>query len=149
MSRREYNLWRIVPSILRHDFQHNKEVAKLSNFQKGVVTNDNMCIWNSIALQAESMYFWSSWSTNCLVYFSFFLVDQRKICPVSDLFCSLSRIFCPVFSGVHVLLVSLFGIPIVRSMSHFFGRPIFFLVRIPNFFLVTKLFLWSTKKMRN
>ena len=27
------------------------------------------------------------------------------------------------FSGVHVLLVSLFGIPIVQSISHFFGRP--------------------------
>ena len=26
-------------------------------------------------------------------------------------------------SGVHVLLVSLFGIPIVRSISHFFCRP--------------------------
>ena len=26
-------------------------------------------------------------------------------------------------SGVHVLLVSLFGIPIVWSISHFFGRP--------------------------
>ena len=25
------------------------------------------------------------------------LVDQKKICPVSDLFCSLSWIFCPVF----------------------------------------------------
>ena len=56
---------------------------------------------------AASMYFWSvSWSTNCLVYFSFFLVNQRKICPVSDLFCSLSWIFCPVFFE-NVVLVSL------------------------------------------
>ena len=53
------------------------------------------------------MWFWSvSWSTNCPVYFSFFLVDQRKICPVSDLFCSLSWIFCPVFFE-NVVLVSL------------------------------------------
>ena len=45
-----------------------------------------------------SMWFWSvSWSTNCSVYFSFFLVDQKKFCPVSDLFCSLSWIYCPVF----------------------------------------------------
>jgi hypothetical protein len=30
--------------------------------------------------KAMSMYFWSvSWSTNCPVYFSFFLVDQNKI----------------------------------------------------------------------
>ena len=40
-------------------------------------------------------------------------------------------------SGVHVLLVSLFGIPIVRSISQFFGRP--------NFFLVYQIFFWSTK----
>ena len=33
--------------------------------------------------------------------------------------------------------VSLFGIPIVRSISYFFG--------IPNFFGSTKLFFWSTK----
>ena len=31
-----------------------------------------------------------------------------------------------VFSSVHVLLVSLFGQPIVRSISHFFGLPFFF-----------------------
>ena len=44
------------------------------------------------------MWFWSvSWSTNCSVYFSFFLVDQKNFCPVSDLFCSLSWIYCPVF----------------------------------------------------
>ena len=37
----------------------------------------------------------------------------------------------------HVLLVSLFGIPIVRSISHFFGRP--------HLFLVYQIFFWSTK----
>ena len=47
-------------------------------------------------------------------------------------------------SGVHVLLVSLFGIPIVRSISQFFGRPNFFLV-YQIFFWSTKLFFWSTK----
>ena len=31
------------------------------------------------------------------------------------------------WSGVHVILVSLFVIPIIRSISHFFGRPNFFL----------------------
>ena len=31
------------------------------------------------------MYFWSvSWSTNCPVYFSFFLVDQKKKCQGSE-----------------------------------------------------------------
>ena len=37
------------------------------------------------------------------------------------------------YSGVHVLLVSLFGIPIVRSISHFFGRPKKNLVDRKNF----------------
>ena len=69
-----------------------------------------------------------------------------------------------IYSGVHVLLVSLFGRPIVRSISHFFGRPIFFLVDQkpishffgrPIFFLVNQkpfshvfgrpIFFWSTK----
>ena len=43
-------------------------------------------------------------------------------------------------SGVHVLLVSLFGIPTVQSISHFFWST--------NFLLVYHFF-WSTKKMRN
>ena len=73
-----------------------------------------------------------------------------------------------VISGVHVLLVSLFGRPIVRSISHFFGRPIFFLVDQkpishffgrPIFFLVNQkpfshvfgrpiyqIYFWLTKK---
>ena len=41
-----------------------------------------------------SMWFWSvSWSTNCPVFFSFFLVDQRKKCPVSGNFWSVSGNF--------------------------------------------------------
>ena len=51
-------------------------------------------------------------------------------------------------SGVHVLLVSLFGIPIVRSISQFFGRPNFFLV-YQQFFWSTKFFFWLTKRIRN
>ena len=69
-----------------------------------------------------------------------------------------------VYSGVHVLLVSLFGRSIVRSISHFFGRPILFLVDQkpisnffgrPIFFLVNQkpfsqgfcqpIFFWSNK----
>ena len=35
---------------------------------------------NQLSSLAASMYFWSvSWSTNCPVYFSFFLVDQKWI----------------------------------------------------------------------
>ena len=41
-----------------------------------------------------SMWFWSvSWSTNCPVFFSFFLVDQKKNCPVSGNFWSVSGNF--------------------------------------------------------
>ena len=40
------------------------------------------------------MWFWSvSWSTNCPVFFSFFLVDQKKNCPVSGNFWSVSGNF--------------------------------------------------------
>ena len=59
--------------------------------------------------KVPSMWFWSvSWSTNCPVYFSLFLVDQKKICSVSGNF----------WSG-----------------SDFFGEPNFFLV-YQNLFLV-------------
>ena len=61
-------------------------------------------------------------------------------------------------SGVHVLLVSLFGIPIFRSISNFSGRPKknwstkedfgmpknFF--RIPKRNLVDQKKIWSSKK---
>ena len=42
------------------------------------------------------------------------------------------------FSGVYVLLVSLFGIPIVQSISHFFGWL--------KWNLVYQKEIWSTKK---
>ena len=56
------------------------------------------------------------------------------------------------FSDVHVLLVSLLGIPIVRSFSHFFGRPNFFwyteyFFSRPNFFLVYQISFWCTQKL--
>ena len=58
------------------------------------------------------------------------------------------------FSGVHVLLVGLFGIPIVRSISHLFGRPKKNLVNQKNVWYAKKNFayqkkIWSTKKMWN
>ena len=69
--------------------------------------------------KVPSMWFWSvSWSTNCPVYFSLFLVDQKKICSVSENF----------WSG-----------------SDFFGPPSFFLV-YQNFFLVyQKIRAWQKK----
>ena len=68
------------------------------------------------------MWFWSvSWSTNCPVYFSLFLVDQKKICSVSENF---------------------------WSASDFFGPPSFFLV-YQNFFLVyQKIRAWPKKIQR-
>ena len=56
------------------------------------------------------------------------------------------------FSGVHVLLVSLFGIPIVRSISNFFGRPKKILVYQKKFWYTKKKFgrlkkIWSTQKI--
>ena len=89
------------------------------------------------------MWFWSvSWSTNCPVFFSFFLVDQKKI----------------------VQSQGIFG----QSLG-IFGRPNFFLVyqnfsfSIPKNQSLTKkksetdqkfpeteqIFFWSTKKVRN
>ena len=41
-------------------------------------------------------------------------------------------------SSAHVFLVSLFGIPIVRSISHFFGRP--------KKILLNQKKIWYTKK---
>ena len=74
------------------------------------------------------MWFWSvSWSTNCPVYFSLFLVDQKKICSVSGNF----------WSG-----------------SDFFGQPNFFLVhqKFPEtdkkFPETGQFFLVGQKKMR-
>ena len=72
--------------------------------------------------EVPSMWFWSvSWSTNCPVYFTLFLVDQKKICSVSGNF----------WSG-----------------SDFFGQPNFFLV-YQNFFLVyQKIRAWPKKIQR-
>jgi len=109
--------------------------------------------FNVIKLQKSrvlSMWFWSvSWSTNCPVYFSFFLVDQRKICPVSDLFCSISWIFCPVFFE-NVVLVSL----LADQLS---GQFLIFWKRLDNKFKTVnkkdlrldKIFFGRPKKMRN
>ena len=104
---------------------------------------DFYCLCKSLV---PSMWFWSvSWSTNCPVYFWFFLVDQRKICPVSDLFCSLSWIFCPVFFE-NVVLVSL----LADQLSGQF--PIFWKRLDKKFKSEQKrsdtgqIFFWSTKK---
>ena len=107
------------------------------------------------------MWFLSvSWSTNCPVYFSYFLVDQKKFVQ--------SQIFFVHSSPVHVVLVSLlvdqlsglfltfFGRPKkicsvsgnFWSGSDFFGRPNFFLVHQNFFFLYQKIRAWP-KKIRD
>ena len=68
--------------------------------------------------KVPSMWFWSvSWSTNCPVFFSFFLFDQKKIVQSQGIFGQSLRIF---------------------------GRPNFFQA-YQNFFWSTKFFFWLTK----
>ena len=103
-----------------------------------------------LSTKVSSMWFWSvSWSTNCPVYFSFFLVDQRKICPVSDLFCSLSWIFCPVFFE-NVVLVSLLADQLSGQFLIFWKRldKKFKRVNKKDLRLDKFIFGWP-KKMRN
>ena len=82
------------------------------------------------------------WKKSEFLYRGTFIKDVRQFWAILDL----PTYPCPMYSGVHVLLVSLFGIPIVWSISHFFGRPnIFcgipnFFFGRPNFFLVYQIF---------
>jgi hypothetical protein len=50
-------------------------------------------------------------------------------------------------SGIHVLLVSLFGIPIVWSIFHFFGRPKKNLVDLKEILVYKKEILGYQKKI--
>ena len=57
-----------------------------------------------------------------------------------------------IMSGVHVLLVSLFGIPIVQSISHIFGRPKNKFSQPKKIWYTSKNLvyqkeIWSTKKI--
>ena len=91
---------------------------------------------------------------------TFFLLISLSITLQTSKFRSQFTISSKYFDmkGVHVLLVSLFGIPIVWSISHFFGWPNFFwytkyfFFGIPNiflvdqnFFLVDQISFWYTK----
>ena len=100
-----------------------------------------------------SMWFWSvSWSTNCPVYFSLFLVDQKNICSVPGNFWSISEFFLVKlwFFGI---LKRNFGVPkrnlvdqknqsltknSLRLNKFFFGRPKKVRNRPDN---------WSTKRL--
>ena len=56
------------------------------------------------------MWFWSVfWSTNCPVCFSIFLVKQKKICPVSDIFVHSLEFFVQSFSKNEKLTGRLVG----------------------------------------
>ena len=64
------------------------------------------------------MWFWSvSWSTNCPVYFTFFLVTQRKNCPVSGNFWSVSDFFVQPFlkNGHPLIFLDIRGWPIFKK----------------------------------
>ena len=100
-----------------------------------------------------SMWFWSvSWSTNCPVYFSLFLVDQKKICSVSGNFWSVSEFFL-VRLWFFGILKRNFGVPkrnlvdqkksepdqkFPETEQIFFGRPKKERNRLDN---------WSTKRL--
>ena len=103
------------------------------------------------------MWFWSvSWSTNCPVYFSLFLVDQKKFVQSQGIF-GQSLIF--FWSGSDFFLFSLvirgwtkkmrdwlkkirdwpkFFCPVSETGQFFFGRPKRMRNRLDN---------WSTKRL--
>ena len=71
------------------------------------------------------MWFWSvSWSTNCPVYFSLFLVDQKKFVQSQG-----------IFGQALIFLV---------DQISFWYTKIFFLVH--QKFLVDQIFFWYTKE---
>ena len=115
------------------------------------------------------MWLWSvSWSTNCPVFFSFFLVDQKKIVQSQGIFGQSLGIFGrPNFFLVYQKFFwstknsqrltknslrlgqdRIIGRPhgrdsIVRSISNFFSRPNFFW-STNKFFFGISTFFWYT-----
>ena len=80
------------------------------------------------------MWFWSvSWSTNCPVYFSFFLVDQKKIVQSQIFFVHSLEFFVQSFSKNEKLTGQLVGKE--TDQSHIFKKD-----------WTKKIFLWSTRK---
>ena len=127
IQRRKYRVINIIAT-------NGKLTIYLNLLQNRFCTNK---LSINISLLAASMYFWSGSLVDQLSsQFHIFLVNQFFFFgrPKTN-------------SPVHVVLVSLFGRPIVRSISHFFGRPIFFWSTKNQFliFLVDQFFFWSTK----
>ena len=85
------------------------------------------------------MWFWSvSWLTNCPVFFSLFLVDQKKNCPVSGNFWSVSGNFWYTkkkFGQPKKILVHQKEIWSTKNSQRLTKNSL----RLDNFF-------WSTKK---
>ena len=80
------------------------------------------------------MWFWSvSWSTNCPVFFSYFLVDQKKNCPVSGNFWAVSG--KKKFGQPKKVLVYQKEIWLTKNSQRLTKNSL----RLDNFF-------WSTKK---
>ena len=92
---------------------------------------------HTTVLIAVSMYFWSvSWLTNCPVYFSFFLVDQKKIVQSQRLDKSL-WFFCSTSTRETDQKNSETDQKNSETDQNFFVRSL----RLDNYF-------WSTKKKR-
>ena len=86
-----------------------------------------------------SMWFWSvSWLTNCPVYFSFFLVDQKKIVQSQGIFGQSLGIFgqsLGIFGGPKKILMYQKEIWLTKNSQRLTKNSL----RLDNFF-------WSTKK---
>ena len=131
--RRSWHCSYVVFSVLKF-----YEALKLIHFNVSALRLNPFQHRRNITL-VPSMWFWSvSWSTNCPVFFSFFLVDQKRNCPVSGNFWSVSGNFWST--------KFLFGIPKLFLVDQiFFGLP-----KIPRDCPKIPwdwtIFFWSTKK---
>ena len=103
-----------------------------------LISQAHLCLIHQLLV--PSMWFWSvSWSTNCPVFFSFFLVDQKKNCPVSGNLWSVSGNFWSTkfLFGVPKFL---FSIPKNQSLTKKNSET------DQKFPETEQIFFWSTKK---
>ena len=69
---------------------------------------------------------WKRWHLRCSVLtYSVISFEEKGSKHIGVEMCIRKKKCSQDFSGVHVLLVSLFGISIVRSISDIFGRPMY------------------------
>ena len=102
----------------------------------------NLISWTIV----PSMWFWSvSWSTNCPVYFSLFMVDQKKIVQSQGIFGQALIFFCPpsfflVYQKIRAWPKTIQRLTknSLRLNKFFFGRPKKVRNRLDN---------WLTKRL--